>query len=214
MGNLHTNLSEDDLRAVFEPFGDIQIINLHTEPDTGRSKGFAFVQYKSPEDAKKALQHCNGMELAGLQLKVGLVSDAGTLAAAAMPGMMGGGSGLNELDDEGGGLGLNAQARAMLMAKLAGQIAPGGLSNLPGASTMAFPGLSNYSGLLPGVLPSMMPNVSGMPQLAGLGASMPLQSSSFMQATSGAPAAPVPTVTPRPTSSPYMLLKNMFDPAQ
>jgi len=111
VGSLHFNITENDLRSVFDPFGDIEFINLHKEPESGRSKGFAFIQYRDANDAKKALQHCNGMELAGRQLKVGLVNESKTDAV----GMLG------ELDDDGGGLVLNAQARALLMAKLANQ---------------------------------------------------------------------------------------------
>jgi RNA-binding protein 39 len=248
VGNLHTNLTEDDLKAVFEPFGEIQSINLHIDPETGRSKGFAFVQYKSAEDAKKALQHCNGMELAGRQLKVGIVSDPGTLTAGGpgaglgglpafggAPGFGGGfggqfgggggghfggggggggfgGGGLNELDDEGGGLGLNAQSRAMLMARLAGQTGGVGFPTLPGAP-MSFPMTSGFpGGLLPGVVPGMglpgMPVLPGLPALGGLGAPSPLLP------TAGAMPIVSPTVAPRPVASAFMLLKNMFDPAK
>ena len=69
----------------------MEFVNLHTDPETGRSKGFAFVQYRSPEDAKKALQHCNGLELAGRQLKVGLVTETKSEV----------GLGSDTLDDEG-----------------------------------------------------------------------------------------------------------------
>lgn len=45
VGSLHFNISEDDLQTVFAPFGEIEFINLHMDPETGRSKGFGFVQY-------------------------------------------------------------------------------------------------------------------------------------------------------------------------
>lgn len=82
-------------RELFEPFGELEFVNLHTDPDTGRSKGFAFVQYRSPEDAKKALQHCNGLELAGRQLKVGLVTETKSEVGLGL------GLGADALDDEG-----------------------------------------------------------------------------------------------------------------
>lgn len=44
VGSLHFNITEDDLMSIFSPFGDIEFVNLHVDPDTGRSKGFAFVQ--------------------------------------------------------------------------------------------------------------------------------------------------------------------------
>lgn len=45
VGSLHFNITEDDLKSVFAPFGEIEFINLHMDPETNRSKGFGFVQY-------------------------------------------------------------------------------------------------------------------------------------------------------------------------
>ncbi|CAG8509514.1 3131_t:CDS:10, partial [Racocetra fulgida] len=108
VGSVHFNLTEDDLRQVFEPFGPLEFVNLHKDPETGR--------YKNPEDAKQALEKMNGFELAGrtvtyvvmvaLQIKVGLVTDKSN------------GMNLN-LDDDVAGLALNAQSRVELMQKLA-----------------------------------------------------------------------------------------------
>jgi len=93
----------------FGQHGEIDFINLHMDPETGRSKGYGFIQFKRPDDAKKALAQCNGMEIAGRQIKVGLVNDTNKEGT----GMLG------ELDDdEGGGLSLNAVSRAILMQKL------------------------------------------------------------------------------------------------
>jgi RNA-binding protein 39 len=44
VGSIHFKLTEDELRQIFEPFGPIDSINLHTD-ETGRSRGFAFIQY-------------------------------------------------------------------------------------------------------------------------------------------------------------------------
>ena len=65
MGSLHFNLTESDIRQVFEPFGELEFVDLHRDPMTGRSKGYAFVQYKRSEDAKMALEQMEGFELAG-----------------------------------------------------------------------------------------------------------------------------------------------------
>ncbi|EPB82230.1 Phosphatidylinositol-3-phosphatase SAC1 [Mucor circinelloides] len=110
VGSLHFSLTEDDVRQIFEPFGALEFVNLHKDPETGRSKGFGFIQYKNGEDAKQALEKMNGFELAGRNLKVGLVTEKNTLA-----------SGLNyNLDDEETeGVALNSMSRAELMAKLA-----------------------------------------------------------------------------------------------
>ncbi|ORY05609.1 splicing factor, CC1-like protein [Basidiobolus meristosporus CBS 931.73] len=107
IGSVHFNLTEDDLRQVFEPFGPLDFVNLHRDPETGRSKGFAFIQYKNTEDAKHALEKMNGFELAGRTIKVGLVTDKG--------------SNINYNLDDGdvAGLTLTSQSRVELMQKLA-----------------------------------------------------------------------------------------------
>ena len=48
MGSLHFNLTESDIKQVFEPFGALDFVDLHKDPVTGRSKGYAFVQYVFP----------------------------------------------------------------------------------------------------------------------------------------------------------------------
>ena len=45
VGSLHFNLTESDIKQVFEPFGELEFVDLHRDPMTGRSKGYAFVQY-------------------------------------------------------------------------------------------------------------------------------------------------------------------------
>ena len=65
IGSLHFNLTESDIRQVFEPFGELEFVDLHRDPMTGRSKGYAFVQYKRSEDARMALEQMEGFELAG-----------------------------------------------------------------------------------------------------------------------------------------------------
>lgn len=128
VGSLHFNLVDTDVRAVFEPFGDIESVDLHREPD-GKSKGFAFVQYKKAEDAEKAIEHMNGFELAGRNIRVGHVNSRGqdNNAARAAPTTQsdpnGNGGGntatVTSSFDEGGGGGLNAYSRANLMQMLA-----------------------------------------------------------------------------------------------
>ena len=44
VGSLHFNLTESDIKQVFEPFGDLDFVDLHRDPMTGRSKGFCFIQ--------------------------------------------------------------------------------------------------------------------------------------------------------------------------
>eukprot|EP00343_Euplotes_focardii_P007563 CAMPEP_0205819980 /NCGR_PEP_ID=MMETSP0206-20130828/2530_1 /ASSEMBLY_ACC=CAM_ASM_000279 /TAXON_ID=36767 /ORGANISM="Euplotes focardii, Strain TN1" /LENGTH=352 /DNA_ID=CAMNT_0053114213 /DNA_START=130 /DNA_END=1188 /DNA_ORIENTATION=- len=113
VGQLHPNVTEADLRPVFEAFGPVDFVDLKLDPGTGESKGFAFVQYKHSAEAKTALQALDGLELAGRRIKVGAV-DASTEGIQS----------LNELDagenddGDGGGIGLTAQGRAALMQRL------------------------------------------------------------------------------------------------
>jgi RNA-binding protein 39 len=92
VGSLHFSLTEEDVKAVFEPFGAIVGVDLHREPGTLKSKGFAFIQFVDPSSAEKAIQHMNGFDLAGRQIKVGHVASKG--AGVPMGSSMGGGGGL------------------------------------------------------------------------------------------------------------------------
>lgn len=69
VGSLHFSLTDTDIKAIFEPFGEIDHVDLHREP-TGKSKGFAFVQFRSPDDAERAIEHMNGFELAGRNVSI------------------------------------------------------------------------------------------------------------------------------------------------
>lgn len=44
VGSLHFNLTEAEIKQVFEPFGELEFVDLHKDPATGRSEGYAFVQ--------------------------------------------------------------------------------------------------------------------------------------------------------------------------
>lgn len=75
VGSLHFNITEDMLRGIFEPFGEIDSIQLILDTETGRSKGYGFVTYHNADAAKKALDQLNGFELAGRPMKVGNVTE-------------------------------------------------------------------------------------------------------------------------------------------
>ncbi|EUC61967.1 splicing factor CC1-like protein [Rhizoctonia solani AG-3 Rhs1AP] len=112
VGSLHFNLTESDIRQVFEPFGELDFVDLHRDPATGKSKGYCFIQYKRPEDAKMALEQMEGFELAGRQLRVNTVHDKGqgTVRISTAP--------QDSLEDTGGVLN-NSTSRHQLMQKLA-----------------------------------------------------------------------------------------------
>lgn len=45
VGSLNFALTESDIRQVFQPFGEVEVVDLHKDPVTGKSKGYAFVQF-------------------------------------------------------------------------------------------------------------------------------------------------------------------------
>lgn len=70
VGSLPFSTTEDQLKELFEPHGAIDSIRVIVDKFTGRSKGFAFVEYASDEDAQKAIEAVNGHELEGRALVV------------------------------------------------------------------------------------------------------------------------------------------------
>ncbi len=70
VGNLSFNTSEDELRQMFEPFGQVDRVSIMTDRDTGRSRGFGFVEMTSNEDGEKAIAGLNGSQVGGRTLNV------------------------------------------------------------------------------------------------------------------------------------------------
>ncbi|MBI4459338.1 MAG: RNA-binding protein [Acidobacteria bacterium] len=70
VGNMSFQTTESELRALFEPFGEITRVQVMTDRDTGRSRGFAFVEMANDEDANKAIAALNGKEVDGRALNV------------------------------------------------------------------------------------------------------------------------------------------------
>src|SRR5262249_21610430 len=69
VGNLSYQTTEGDLTDLFEQVGQVESVNVITDRDTGRSKGFAFVEM-SDEDAEKAIARFNGTEINGRSVTV------------------------------------------------------------------------------------------------------------------------------------------------
>ncbi|KAJ8765555.1 hypothetical protein K2173_014677 [Erythroxylum novogranatense] len=112
VGNLHFNMTEMQLRQLFEPFGAVELVQLPLDLETGQCKGFGFVQFAQVENAKAAQSALNGkLEIAGRTIKVSSVAEHGVQQDTAAKSA-------DFDDDEGGGLALNAQSRAWLMWKL------------------------------------------------------------------------------------------------
>ena len=70
VGNLSYNTSEDDLRQLFAQAGNITSVSLVKDRDTGRSKGFAFVEMSSQSEVEQAIKMFNGTTLDDRQIKV------------------------------------------------------------------------------------------------------------------------------------------------
>ncbi|XP_050126837.1 uncharacterized protein LOC126603876 isoform X3 [Malus sylvestris] len=180
VGNLHFNMTETHLREIFEPFGPVELVQLPIDLETGQCKGFGFVQFAHLEHAKAA-QSLNGkLEIAGRTIKVSSVTDhVGSQEAGAKSADFD--------DDDGGGLSLNAQSRALLMQKLDRS---GIATSIAGS--IGVPGLNGAA-----------PNQRAV--------TLPING----QAAVSAPILPAAVAVNEPVGNPSecLLLKNMFDPA-
>jgi RNA recognition motif-containing protein len=70
VGNLSFNTNEDELRQMFEAYGQVDRVSIMTDRDTGRSRGFGFVEMASNEDGEKAIAGLNGSQIGGRTLNV------------------------------------------------------------------------------------------------------------------------------------------------
>ena len=70
VGNLAFSATDHDLRQLFEPYGVVDKVNIITDRDTGRSRGFGFVEMPDSAAAKAAIQGLQGHQLAGRALNV------------------------------------------------------------------------------------------------------------------------------------------------
>ncbi len=70
VGNLSYDISEADLREAFEAFGEVDSAKIITDRDTGRSKGFGFVEMPDQGNGTTAIDGLNGQELGGRPLRV------------------------------------------------------------------------------------------------------------------------------------------------
>jgi RNA-binding protein 39 len=69
VGSLHFNVTEDAVRSIFQPFGQVLEVQLHREAN-GVSKGFGFITFATPQEAKRAITELNGLEVLGRPIKV------------------------------------------------------------------------------------------------------------------------------------------------
>jgi len=70
VGNLDFGATEASIRALFEPYGSVERVSLITDRDTGRSRGFAFVEMTDAAEADRAIAALNGSNLDGRALNI------------------------------------------------------------------------------------------------------------------------------------------------
>src|SRR5258708_24150647 len=70
VGNLPHSTTEPELRGLFEAHGAVERVSIVTDRETGRARGFAFVEMTNPGEADKAVAALNGKELGGRALKI------------------------------------------------------------------------------------------------------------------------------------------------
>ncbi|MCH2507570.1 MAG: RNA-binding protein [Dehalococcoidia bacterium] len=70
VGNLSYQATEQELRDTFEPHGEVEETYIVRDRDTGRSRGFAFVEMPTDDEAKAAIEDLNGKEVGGRTLTV------------------------------------------------------------------------------------------------------------------------------------------------
>ena len=70
VGNLSYKVNEDDLKQLFEEYGEVSSVNLISDKYTGQSKGFGFVVIENAEEAAKAIEELNGRAVDDREMKV------------------------------------------------------------------------------------------------------------------------------------------------
>jgi RNA recognition motif-containing protein len=70
VGNLSFDATEDDVRQVFAAHGEVSSVNIIIDRETGRSRGFGFVEMPNDEEARKAIEAVNLQEIAGRPVNV------------------------------------------------------------------------------------------------------------------------------------------------
>jgi len=90
VGNMSFQTTEADLNALFKPFGQVTRVHLAMDRETGRARGFAFIEMPNDDEASKAIAALDGKELGGRNLKV---NEARPKTERSGPRSSGGGGG-------------------------------------------------------------------------------------------------------------------------
>ena len=70
VGNLSYRATEDEIRDAFAQFGEVQAVQIIKDRETGRSRGFAFVEMSDSQQALQAIDEMNSVEIAGRPVRV------------------------------------------------------------------------------------------------------------------------------------------------
>lgn len=103
VGNLSYSVTGADLEALFSPHGEVQSAQVITDRDTGRSKGFGFVEMGSDEAAQAAISALNGQQHGGRALTVNEAKPREGAGGGGRGGSRGGGGGRGGYSGGGGG---------------------------------------------------------------------------------------------------------------
>ena len=86
VGNLSFDATEQDLRGAFEQYGYVSRVNVISDRETGRSRGFAFVEMPDSDEAARAIDSLDGTDIAGRQVRVNAARPRSDRAPAASQG--------------------------------------------------------------------------------------------------------------------------------
>lgn len=70
VGNLNYQVTSEELKEVFTEYGEVASVNVIIDRETGRSKGFGFVEMPDDSEAEKAIEELNGSSFMGRNLRV------------------------------------------------------------------------------------------------------------------------------------------------
>jgi RNA recognition motif-containing protein len=105
VGNLSYSTTSEDLRELFEQVGTVDSATVISDRDTGRSKGFGFVEMSSREEGESAIEKFNGQDVGGRNLTVNEARPREERSGGGGRGGYGGGSGGGSRGGYGGGSG-------------------------------------------------------------------------------------------------------------
>ena len=105
VGNLDFRSNEDDVRALFAQVGPVREVILPLDRETGRKRGFAFVEFETDEDAASAVEKLNGKDFQGRALRVNAAEDRPPRSSGGFNRGGGGGGGGYSGGGGGGGYG-------------------------------------------------------------------------------------------------------------